>query len=93
MLAQIIGLTLAGVGFFFKMPVPLVLGGYVCLLTDIYSFITKRTKPSFAILFYILGAVITGRWLGILYGSILFNVFDIGINTMVYFAMLSKKKK
>lgn len=74
---QPIGVVIGIIGFAFKIPTFLIIGGFICFSVDILGFITGRLKPIFATILYIAGYLIANSWVGVLYGSIVGNFLDL----------------
>ena len=76
MVIQIIGVILAIIGFFTHLGWLFMIGGFLCLLLDIYGFFSGRLNPLFPIFLYIGGYIIVGNWTGILWGSVVGNFLE-----------------
>jgi len=77
MFLQIVGVILAGIGFFGSIPILFFIGGFICLATDIMGFMSGKLKPIFPVILYVLGYYYVGDWRGVLLGSAVGNLIDV----------------
>mgnify|MGYP000374329313 CR=1 FL=1 len=73
---QIIGSILGVLGLTFHLFWLFFIGGILCIILDIVGFFTRKLRPLFPIILYILGYVFIGNWTGILLGSIVGNIIE-----------------
>ena len=75
MLIQIIGIVVGIIGYFYS-PIAFLVGGLLCLIVDIYGFISGKLNLGVPIVLYIIGFIVLGSWRGILAGAIIGNAID-----------------
>lgn len=98
MILQFIGLILAIVGFFLHSGILFMIGGFILLFLDITGMLSGKLNPLMPIFLYIGGYIVIGDWTGILWGSVVGNIFEavpilIGIGTTPIFKIKEKTKR